>query len=430
MLNHLNHPPSASPGASQKPFRMSRTLRDDLLAADDTKIRQIVGLSEESPQADNWQLVLDPIRARLALLQPPRALRFTRLLFIPLEDLLVPAPDWRPGRATIPRSVLKPIAATVRTALGDDMAPIERLIAGHNTYEAETVTRAGGMLWGPAGEILARAPPPANWEETGLPPATYAPLARGMATVLRRAVALRSQIRDVQLGALEPNQQAVEAIVLGLAGEPPDGCAMVFKLLLGHFPHAGALLRRLAEANPVPAERSLLQAAMDRGIDDILVDLEGETSLIKDLREGNLSGVGLQVERLAGLLQDIGDDRNAVRHRARLRGIRDKLDSVCRDRFADGMKRGLVAPLAGASPVDQNGQKQLENCARELRTVEIAGRKLGTHAAYDALLEQAAEAVQAGADAGNLTPIRAVRLVEILSGPEAAEQMYNKVAAK
>ena len=348
---------------------------------------------------------------------------------MPLEDLIVPAPDWRPGQTTIPRSVLKSIAATVRAAMVDDVASIERLIAGQNTYETEIVTQAGRMLWGHAGDILAQAPPPADWEETGLPLATYAPLARGIASVLRQAVALRSLIREVQLGALEPNEQAVEAIIVGMAGEPPDGCAMVFKLLLRHFPHAATLLRRLAEANRTPAEKVLLQAAMDRGIEDVLGDLESESSLIKDLRDGSLSAVGLQVERVAELLQDIGDDRNAVRHRPRLRGIREKLDAVCRDRFADGMKSGLVAPLAGASPVDGNCQKQLENCARDLRTVETAGRKLGTHAAYDALLEQAAEAVQAGANAGALSPIRAVRLVEILSGPEAAEQMYSKVVA-
>ena len=38
MLSHLNHSQPASPGVPQKPSQMPRTLRDDLIAADDKKI--------------------------------------------------------------------------------------------------------------------------------------------------------------------------------------------------------------------------------------------------------------------------------------------------------------------------------------------------------------------------------------------------------
>jgi hypothetical protein len=129
-------------------------------------------------------------------------------------------------------------------------------------------------------------------------------------------------------------------------------------------------------------------------------------------------------------LQEINRDANAARNHARVRGIREKLDAVCRERFVDGMKSGLVAPLAAAlAPVDRAGQTQLENCARDLRTVETVGRKLGNPTNYDALLVKASEAVQEAADSGNLGPMRAIRLVEILSGPETAETMYKKAAA-
>jgi hypothetical protein len=229
---------------------------------------------------------------------------------------------------------------------------------------------------------------------------------------------------------LEPNEQTVADILARLAGEPADGCAMVFKLILGQFPHAAALLRRLTDAQ-TPAAKATLSAAMDRGLDDTLTDLETDSDLIKDLSERPLADLGVQMSRIGTLLRDVGDDLDAAQHRPRLRGIRDKLDTICRVRLADGVKTGLAAPLAASSPpIDGAGQKRLETCARDLRTVETAGRKLGSPAAYNALLLEAETAVAVAAKGGSLSPMRAVRLVEILSGAEAAEKLYKQTVTK
>jgi hypothetical protein len=268
-----------------------------------------------------------------------------------------------------------------------------------------------------------------DWEETGLRPALFAPIARAIATVLRRATLLLTLLRDAELGVLDVDEQAIRKIIANMTGEPPEGCAMVFKLILGRLPHAAPLLRRLAAASGTPAERTLLLTATDRGTEDIIFDMESLSDLTEGLREGPLAAVGTEVQRIAGLLQDISDDSNAARHRARLIKIREKLHTVCRERFVDGMTNGLIAPLAVATAaVDSAGQQQLETCARNLRTVEMAGRKLGNPSTYDALLCKASETVQAAAQSGNLGAVRALRLVEILSGPEAAEAMYQKIA--
>ncbi len=87
----------------------------------------------------------------------------------------------------------------------------------------------------------------------------------------------------------------------------------------------------------------------------------------------------------------------------------------------------MVAPLAAASgALDGAGQTQLENCTRDLRALEVVARKVGGPASYDQLLLQASDAVLAAADAGTLSPLRKIRLIEILSGPEAAEALYRK----
>jgi hypothetical protein len=402
-----------------------RALREDIQDADDRKIRQIVALLDGSPENQVLQQVLDPLRPRLATLKPTRSLRFARLLFMPLHDLIVPAPEWRPGRPSIPRSVLKSMSNIVRIELGSESETIERTCGGHDTGDTEVVSRAGDTLWCRAGEILAKAVPPADWGKTGLRPSNFAPLAQGIATVLRRASLLRRLVQDAELGVLEPDEQAICGVISDMASEPLEGRAMVFKLILGRLPRAVPLLRRLVASSRMPAEKMALQTAMECGTEDILSDMESQSGLTDSMRDGPLAAVGTEVQRIDRLLQDISEDSNAVRHRARVNEIREKLDAHCRGRFVDGMKKGLVTPLATAGPVDSAVQTQLEICARDLRTVEMAGRKLGSPTTYDALLFKASEAVQAAADSGSLGTMRAIRLVEILSGPETAEAMYK-----
>jgi hypothetical protein len=426
MLNRQGGPPAT---ASRQAHQEMRGLRADVLDADDAKIRQIVALLDKSAEPGVWQTVLEPLRPRLTSLKPPRPLRFARLLFVPFAGLIVPAPDWRPGQAAIPRSVLQAISLTVQGVLGREMEVIEPMITGHKTDEPEIITRAGRTVWKRAGDILAQAPAPIDWADTGLRLAVYAPLARAIATVLRKAVALRSLERDAELGVLQPNEQAIRDIISTMAGEPAEGCAMVFKLMLGRLPHTVSLLRRFVATTGTPADRAMLQTAMEQGTDALLAGMEDRSDVTGSLRDGVFSAVGGEVQRIATLLRDIDDDPGAARYRSRLSGIRKKLDTVCRARFVDGMAKGLVAPLAAAAaPMDAAGQMHLESCARDLRTIETAGRKLGSPAAYDALLAEASEAVREAAGRGNLGGVRAVRLVEILAGPDAAAAMYRQIA--
>jgi hypothetical protein len=422
MLGRSKTPQSGSPDSSRQHRQVLRTLHNDMLTADDDKIRQIVGLLDDSPDHHALHAVLDPLRPRLAALRPARPLRFTRLLFTPFADLLVPARAWKPGLASIPRSVLKSMSNTVRVAMGQDAEPIESLIEGYDTTELDIVTRGGALLWHRAGNILTLVPPPVGWSDTGLPDSAYAPLARAIATVLRRAVPLRFLRREAELGVLQPDEQMIDEIVSGLAGEPVEGRVLVFKLIIEQFPRPAVLLERLTNLGDTPAERALLQSAMNTGVEDLLADIETTSDLV-----GTLEDVTVQVQRLNTFLQELGSDADAPRHRARIRAIREKMDTLCRSRFIAGMQEGFVAPLATASaPVDAAGQREMESCARDLRSVEMVGRKLGSSATYDALLVQASTRVSDAAESGILSPMRAVRLVEILAGPEAAEKLYNR----
>ena len=401
-------------------------MRLELAEAEDEKIRRIVALLDQqaSPNAD---AILSPLRPRLGALRLPRPLRFDRLLFLPCNPLIVPTPGWRPGDPTIPRGALLSIARIVRAGLGPMAEEIDHLIAGQSTAAEAVITLTGDRLWPRAADILALVPSPLEWEATGLPATTYPNLARAIAAVLRRAPRLRGLVQDTAVGAVIPGEGAIHGLMGDIAVESPEGCGMVVALILGQLPNAATLLRRLLGAGRGATEKLVLRQALDAGVDCVLTDMEGPSGFAGGVSRAPLSAAGSEVRRITALLGDIENESDSSKHRPRLREIRIKLDQACRARFTAGLTDDLVTPLAiSAGPVGATAQTQFEDVARDLRALESAARRVSGAGIYDSLLDMAAKAVQVAAAAGVLTPMRKLRLVEILAGPEAAEAMYHQ----
>jgi hypothetical protein len=371
------------------------------------------------------------VRHRLASLKPVRSLRFARLLFNPLDPLLVPARAWRPDEATLPRAILTPIAKVVRAGLGS-MAPyVDKIIAGGKGDMPRAITEGGEALWPRAAEILERSTPPDDWATTGLSHAAYGPLATNIAAVLRRAPHLRRLARNEEIGTRDGNAEAMEEILRDIANESEVGCAMVARLILVRAPHAAGLLRRIVAAARSQDEKASMQKAVDRGLELALSHMERDTGFVDTIAHGVLAEVGDEVRRVTTLLREIESDTGSARHWPRVKTIREKLSQVCRDRFSRGVRENLVAPLeAAAGPVDAAGQTELETRVREIRKLDVVARKIGGAADYDGQILVALEAVRAAADAGTLTPVRQLRLVEMLAGSDAAEALYVEALAK
>ena len=133
------------------------------------KIRRILAVVDDVSNPAVNQALLDPVRHRLASLNPARPLRFARLLFIPLDPLMVAPRDWRPNEPTLPRSILAPVAKAVRAGLGhhgdrhrqDDRGPQSRCDGGDHA-------RPGRRCGRVPPKFSPSAPPPDDWPETGL----------------------------------------------------------------------------------------------------------------------------------------------------------------------------------------------------------------------------------------------------------------------
>lgn len=160
-----------------------------LLGAKDEQLVRVVafvdGLGIERGTADR---LLESVRPRLAVLGLPRPLSFTRLLFMPLDPVIVPSAMWRPGGSHFPRGAIMPLATALHGALGDTAAAVDAACAGRATDDSDTIHASGAVLWPAAAAAIALfAGPPEGWEASGHGPDTFPALAALCAAAWRRS---------------------------------------------------------------------------------------------------------------------------------------------------------------------------------------------------------------------------------------------------
>ena len=423
-------PAAADAGAGSAPGQApGSSIQRQIGDADDDKINKIIAYVDQFGDAAVNRTLLDPLRARLASLRPSRALRLSRLLFIPIDPLIVSPAVWRPGSLRVPRTALAPLTAAVTARLGTEASRIVGTIGKLDGDAAEAVAQAGALLWPRAADILADATVPPEWRETELPEALFGPLARRVAAVIRRGSLLQRLVRDGDQGRFDDDAANVAAIMAGLIKESVDGAAMVAQLILIQAPQAVLHLRRFVSATRDSAESITLNKAMSLGVEQTLQFLEREANVARKINTGSVGEAADTVRSVAKLLYALDSDASAPVHRARIRAMRDGLDRASRACFAKGLKANLIEPLAALGrPGVAIEQRRLEVSARELRTLEATARHFGDPASYDRSLLQTAEAVRAAYGAGTLGLARACRLIEILSGPDAAVEFYHSAA--
>jgi hypothetical protein len=407
------------------PHEEMRVVSRSLSAAGDGQIMRVVAMVDGLEKRGAVDRIIAPLRPRLAELRPSRPLRFTRLLFLPLDPLIVPAARWRPGSATVPRTALESIALTVRAALGPVAAAVDAAIAGRSLEDGDIIGEAGRMLWPHAGALLAGSPELAGWDGTGLPAATAGDLSRAVGGVLLAAVSLRGLAAEAGAGmALEPGP--VQAALAEAAASGGEALAMAVAVLLAWLPEAAELLPRGCSVLG-PDGPALMRLAAGQAAEVLLGRLEAQGAS-DDMLAVSLDETGAEVSRVTTLL-DALDGAGPPERRRRLSAIRGRLEESCRSRFAKGMENGVSAPLRtmGPSPA-QEELADMENAARGLRQLEGAARKLGGGQYYDGALQDAVTAVRASPADGALGLADKIRLVEILAGSDEADALMEESA--
>jgi hypothetical protein len=401
------------------PRREMGKLQRGLAAAPDAQIAKVVAMVDALDARGVADDVIAPLRPRLAQMRPRRPLRLCRLLFLPLDPLIVPAAAWQPDHPTIPRTALMPMCEVVVAGLGAEARAIDDMMRGRAVEDNDITHAAGGLLWPAAARILADAAlPPSVWHKTSMSPDAWLVLSRPVAGLLSFTDKLHALFAELEIGVVL-HTEALIPLVACAAQHGLETLSMLAALVLARAPEARKLLIRAGRVLGQDGE-ARMRVAATRAIETLLARLDRASGVESLVRSAGLANAGLEVRRIMQLVECVRASQEPSLQ-ARLHELLQRLDAICRRRFGAAIKVEFADLLVqlGNEP-EPAAFNLVEDAARGLHDLKQEASRIGNPDAYDALLQQAASLVKAAESQGALSLVDRVRLVEILLGPEEA----------
>jgi hypothetical protein len=406
-----------------------RALSQPLLDASPRQLLRVVGVVDALVERGAMDELVAMVRPRLGRLRPPRPLRYPRLLFTPLDPVIVPPARWRAEDATVPTSAIPPIAATLRAARPELVAEIDLMITDHTSRDDGIVATAGARLWPEAAQCLLAVPQPIGWDACGLNISVYPALARRVGAILLSAVTIHAMVAADAGGAPAPTEAELAAVPRQTMEADPDSLRTLLIIMLQRLPdHADAIVSITTRAG---ANDGVGKRALDEAADVIMIEIERTDAVATQIVQAALTDAAANARRMTRVLQALDRDRAPASRREMLRAARAKLDQGCRSRFSDGLMHEFLTPFdamsRGNSAVNLSA---LEDVARQLRALETEARGLGGGGMYDKLLAQSAEALRSAAPGPMIGVLDRARLVEIIADPDLAMGMVDEFSGK
>ncbi|WP_158747219.1 hypothetical protein [Acidisphaera sp. L21] len=382
-----------------------------LAQARDAQIARVVAMVDDMPDRGQADSLIAPLRGRLAQIRPARPFTVTRLLFSPLDSVIIAGTRWRRGEVGIPRQALSALGNAVQAALPRLAEMLEPDACRVAPDDRRAIATLGGALWSTAAEAMQGMRAPPDWAETsGLKDADFTQLVGVIAAILAEA----SEIEDLALSRAAPGDAAIRAVLSRT--EPRGALAMttLVSVLLARLPVPSRVLALAAE---MPSHAR--SPATDRAMDHTLASLQA--SMADGAADnGDATEAAIEAARVASLLTGLEETAHTnPERRRRLEQIRREADALCRRRFDRAM--ASATSQAAVAVTIEGGDEALgamEATARDLRRLESAGRRLGSGEHYDALMQSLS--AQFRDHTNGLGLADRVRLVEILSGPDEA----------
>jgi hypothetical protein len=399
--------------------RPVRELAQAARTASDAQLLRMVAVLDRLPQRGAADTLLDPVRPRLRWLRPQRPLTPLRLLFLPMDGVIVAARAWRGDGRSLPRHALAPLGAAIFAAAPGLSEALQSAMTGASASDHGLVVSIGARLWPAAVEALPDGPPP-GWAECGLPPPTYPRLRSLVALLWRHGSALHG-LRVA--GGEGPPEEMARPVFRNLAAEGGEAVEIALAAVLPFVSRPAQLAASVAGIDLA------LAAPAERALDQFL------QALAPPEAAPDLARAAAAAQRFAQLVEDL--DRSVSRDKPRraqiLQGLRNKAAATCIERLEAETQASLLAPiaamLAGAREGIALGDAEiaaLEARARALRGLaETARRLAGHHRMGVGGLAQASEQLVAALaglplDGAGFGRTDALRVVEILLGPDAA----------
>lgn len=402
-----------------------RLLGGAVAGATQAQLERVVALIDELADRAEADRILERVRPRLRELRLPRRMGFSRVLFLPLDGVIVSPAKWQPGLPLLPRTALSPLAAAVRTALGPSAEAITARCAGRRGEGKAGLGAIGADLWSAAARLLPEAVP-AGWRNTGLADRDYPSLRALCIAAWRHA---GTSWPALEAAAEGPPEELIREALEPAAAEGGLAFEVVLRTLMAAAARPASVAAIAARLAP-PGSAAALGVAQ-RAVDDLLQ--AKDTAALFSEEAGDAASVAAAALAVCTLVEDFETSSflNLPARRERVRAIRKAADEACRSSFKRLLNTNLLeAPqgLAAAAPGEADAiVAGMEGAARALRRIEASGRRLGGAERYDAALRAAATAiVKGGAEGNGLTRPDMLRLVEILLGPQAALEMVNQ----
>lgn len=391
----------------------ARRLRHAVAAAPDALLAKVVAVFDGLADRREADALLDAARPRLRRLRPPRPITFARLLFLPLDGVIVEARAWRRQDGVLPRSALPPLAAAIRAAIGAEAAAVDAATAGRSFADHAAIDAGGRRLWRAAARAAPGLPEPPGWAGAGLGAEDFGQAIALAGGMWRVADPLWAALAAAAAG---PPEDLARAALLAAAAEGPRTLAAALATLLLKAARPGAVAAIAAALPGAPP------ALADRALDDWLAACRPEIPAADPRAAARLAEAFLEA---MDDLEDSALGRRAERRR-HIAALRRQAAEACRDAFAEIAAGALLDPLEAArGAADDATVQAMEATARDLRRLERAGRALGAAAAFDATLRRVTDRLAALRAAPGANPADAARLVEILAGAEAALRLLD-----
>ena len=392
-----------------------RGLAHDLRDASDSVILRVTLAIDTLAERGAADRLLDGLRPRLGALRPPRPHALSRVLFTPLDPVIVATGAWRPGNPSIPRSLIAPVTALVRARLPDADEIEARLAAG---------SEADPRLWKQAADILGDGPLPEQWglpafqAETGIKPNLLPPLIGVIRLVFAHIDVLRQPDCEHELTA-----DMIRPLLLEAARSGPLNWGVVLGLLFEHTSAPAALLEHVLALTRTTGVARQLEGSLQGVIGTVIDKLDRAMPPSASVTDEALDAQARRATRLHGF--------GALHSDVLLGGLvtgglgprKRQLAAECAAQLVSGLSGATEAcvPAGPLGPEEQQlSAERLEARLRALRRLDLAARPLGDAEGREQVLAEAA-AYYAGDDAPEwLTRADRLRLCEILVGAEAA----------
>lgn len=397
-----------------------RSLKASLATAQDDQITRVVAFVDALPSRGPADDLIAPLRPRLQQLRPKRPCGLLRLLFTPLDPLIVPAGSWQRGSVMMPRTAIGPIGAVLLGAIRDAGEYRAQAIT-LDASDHDAICRLGQVVWPIAAALCATGLPATAWQigEDGFTAQDHVAIVALLGAVLGYA-------NEIEAAVAEPpgdlQDAAIRVVLRRAALSGPAGFGAAATILLARLSATERVISCAAEI----AGSADYRAAADHAIETTLGNIGSVVGTIE--REG--ASPVMDISRVATVLDGLEVCSAAKPERLkRIESIRRYAGDACQQVFQQTATTGLLRHLEQLSddPADTE-IAALEASARDLRRVEACARRFGVGGG-ETLLKSCRDIFRSG----KLTALGLadrVRMLEIMGATDEAMALLTAETAK